>query len=61
MTRYIFDVGKYPNEIVIDDIELLNDAQAIDYAKIIGADYVWDVVEGRNPLSVYRKVERYDQ
>lgn len=58
--RYIFESGHYPHETVIDDKEFENDQLAIEHAKKIDADYVWDAPEwnspdNRNPSTVYRK------
>ena len=47
--RYIFEKGTYPEELVIDDQEfdLLDEAAA--HAQKIGADYMWDCPNDRNP------------
>jgi len=53
--RYIFEIGPYPKETVIDEKDFPTDAAAIEHAKTIGADYVWDCPESMNPGSIYRR------
>ena len=55
--QYVFEKGQYPDHTVLDEKEFLDNETAISHAKSIGADYVWNVPEGRNPDSVWRKGE----
>ena len=53
--RYIFEKGQYPDHLEIDDKEFPDNEVAINHAKLIGADYVWNAPKDRNPDSVWRR------
>lgn len=53
--RYQFEWGKYPVVMKEATLELENDEQARDVAKELGAQYVFDLPDDRNPTTVYEE------
>lgn len=51
--RYIFEDGFYPNQIIRGELNLSSDDLAISIAKLIGADYLYEVPEEKNPRHVW--------
>lgn len=51
--RYIFEVGHYPDQKIVDEKEFETDDLARAHAVSISADCAWDT----NPNSIYQRQE----